>query len=151
MLWKWHELCLIKFKVIKCGGTVYRMNGTSTNHPKEKEPKMKTWNNYLAALLLMFGLAIASSAMAGTAWVSVPSTADTSDKLVIKAGNLTPWSTVSVCVTHSNGAKTTQLVTATAAGTLSLEYRPSLPGAHTVKIYKQDGTEIGGGNFGYLK
>lgn len=112
---------------------------------------MKTWTKCLTTLILMFGLAIASSAMADSAWVSVPSTVDTTDKVVIKAGNLIPWSTVSVCVTHSNGAKTTQLVTATAAGTLSLEYLPSMPGAHTVKIYRQDGTEIGGGNFGYLK
>lgn len=112
---------------------------------------MKALISCLPALLLMFGLAIASSAMAGSAWVSVPSTVDATDKVVIKAGNLTPWSTVTVQVTHSNGAKTTQLVTATAAGMLSLEYRPSTPGAHAVKIFRQDGSEIGGGNFGYLK
>lgn len=112
---------------------------------------MKTLINYLTAFLLMVGLAISSSALAGSAWVSVPSTADSTDKIVIKAGNLTPWSTVSVCVTHSNGTKVTQLVTASATGELALEYRPSLPGGHTVKIYKQDGSEIGGGNFGFLK
>lgn len=112
---------------------------------------MKPLTKCLLAFLLIFGLAIGSSVMAASAWVSVPSTPDSSDKIVIKAGNLTPWSTVSMRVTHSNGAKTEQLETATASGTLSVEYHPSMPGGHTVKVYKQDGTEIGGGNFGYIK
>lgn len=112
---------------------------------------MKTWTKCLLAFLVMSGLAIGSSVMADSAWVSVPSTPDSSDRVLIKAGNLAPWSIVTVCVTHSNGAKTKQLETATAAGTLSVEYHPSMPGGHTVKVYKQDGTEIGGGNFGYIK
>lgn len=112
---------------------------------------MKTWTTWLSAFLLMFCLVCGASALAASAWVSVPSTPDSSDKVVITGGNLLPWSTAKVLIRAPDGTNSEQQVTITAEGTLSVAHLPVMPGTYSVKVYDQAETEIGGGNFIYLK
>jgi hypothetical protein len=112
---------------------------------------MNRWIKKLSAFMIIAVLAIASSALAESGWISVPSTPDSTDKVVIKGGNLPAWSTVKVVVTQSNGTVTDQLENVAADGTLKVEYLPATPGGYTVKVYDKAGIELGGGSFGYFK
>lgn len=110
---------------------------------------MKKWAKFLPVFLLAVGLAYGSSAMAGSAWVSVPSTPDSSGKVVIKGGNLTAWSEVTVSIELPDGTKADQVQTIADDGAISVEYLAGLTGGYAVKVFDQDGKEIGKGNFSY--
>jgi hypothetical protein len=112
---------------------------------------MKIFRKNVLAFVLTITLAASSSALAADAWISVPSTPDSTDTVQIKGGNLPALSTVTVRFDCSNGIKTEQLENVSDAGTLKVSYIPAMPGGCRVTVLDQAGNEIGSGNFGYAK
>lgn len=112
---------------------------------------MNRWTKWLPAFLLSACLAAGPAAMAATAWVSVPSTPDSSGKVTITGGNLTTGSTVTVQIIDPNGTATNQVETVATDGALKVEFLPGMPGGYRVTVLDQSGNEIGKGAFGYFK
>jgi hypothetical protein len=105
------------------------------------------------ALALVFILALPAAALvhAEGAWVSVPSTPDASERVLIRGGGLAPLATVTVTVQDASGAKSEQQGLAGEDGTFTTEYLPPVPGSYQVQVTDQQGNLIGRGSFGYLK
>jgi hypothetical protein len=111
---------------------------------------MIKWKKSLSVILLSAGLAFGTSAMAATAWVSVPSTPDASDKVTIAGGNLAAG-TVTVQIVDPNGTTSSQVEAVAADGSFKVDFLPGMPGGYQVMVLDQAGTVIGKGNFGYIK
>lgn len=105
----------------------------------------------LASALFVLALPAMLWAQGTTAWVSVPSTPNSSDRVVIRGGNLVPLSTVTISVQELAGARSDQLAVVGPDGTLAVEYLPPVPGGYTVRVTDQQGVALGGGSFGYAK
>ncbi len=112
---------------------------------------MNKWMKWLPVFLLGVGLATGPSAMAATAWVSVPSTPDSAGKVTITGGNLTTGSTVTVQIVDPNGTTANQVEAVATDGTVKVEFLPGMPGGYHVTVLDQGGKVIGKGTFGYIK
>lgn len=108
---------------------------------------MKTWNKWLSIFFLSAGLMAVSSALAASAWISVPSALDKPDKISITGGGLAPFSNVSLHIIQPDGTTNTQFATIAADGSLAVDYMPVAPGKYTVKVLDQNGRKVGSGDF----
>ncbi len=102
-------------------------------------------------VLLATGIALAAPVFAAQPWISVPSTADENQQMVVTGGNLSPSSAVSLQITHPDGMVTSQIMAVDGAGRLKLVYPLSAPGGYRVKIYDTAGTLVGGGTMGFIR
>lgn len=107
---------------------------------------MKKWTKWLPVFLFVITVTSTSSALAGTAWVSV-SSASFDGKVSVKGGELTPFTTVTLRVEDANGVQTEQFVTITADGTFAAEYMPVSNGSYSLTVLNQENNVVGGGNF----
>lgn len=106
---------------------------------------------FFQGVLLAAGIAITAPAFAAQPWISVPSTANENQHLLITGGNLSPSSTVSLQITYPDGMVTSQIVAIDGEGRLKLDYPLGTPGGYTVKVFDTAGTLIGGGALGFIR
>jgi hypothetical protein len=100
--------------------------------------------------LLILGL-VSSFSIWATPWVSIPSTPDASDKVVIKGGDIEPFTTATVRITWPDGTNVDQVGAVEADGTFIVEFLPTMIGSHTATVLDQKGEKIGGGIFVYMQ
>ncbi len=105
-------------------------------------------SNYrLWTLLVVSMFLVASTAMAATAWIAVPSAPDASNKVTISGGDLAPASSVEIQIEQPDGEQTVKFATVNADGNFSLEIQPVTAGSYKVKVLDGNGSEVGSGNF----
>lgn len=109
------------------------------------------YQNLLRICLLAISLAINTPVWAARPWVSIPSTPDITDKVVINGGNITPFSAVTVRITWPDGNNVDQNGAVDAEGKFTLDCLPTMIGGYSVTVLDQNGKKIGGGMFGYVK
>lgn len=95
--------------------------------------------------------AISMAAMAAPPSISVPSTPNAEDKVLISGSNLSPNTFVRIQITVPGGVKTKQVESVDSDGNFELEYVPSTPGGYLVKVYDKKGKLVGKGNFGFIR
>lgn len=106
---------------------------------------------FFHGVLLATGIALSAPVFAAQPWISVPSTANANQQMVVTGGNLSPSSTVSLQITYPDGMVTNQIVAVDGEGKLKLVYPLGTPGGYTVKIYDTAGKLIGGGMMGFIR
>ena len=106
---------------------------------------------FINCCLLSLGIALAAPAFAESPWISVPSTANENQQMVISGGSLIPGSTVTVQITYPTGMKASQVAWVDGNGQLSVIYPLSLPGGYAVEVLDTAGKSIGSGRLGFIR
>lgn len=88
-----------------------------------------------------------SQAEGPSAWISVPSTVASGQRLEIKGGNLAAGTVVTIKIVAPDASEATFSTTSDASGNLTQEYVPNSAGLFTVSLYDIDGGRISFANF----
>lgn len=104
-----------------------------------------------SSFLISAGVAFAAPAFAEQPWISVPSTANEKQELVIRGGNLSPGSSVLLRLGIPDGQVANEAVPVDADGRLAVAYTLEVPGRYTVEAYDMAGAFLGGGMLGFIR
>jgi len=108
-------------------------------------------HTYVSAFLLSAGLALSAPALAAQPWVSVPSTPDETNQMIVNAGALNPGSRVKLRITFPDGAVSDHFLSADSKGLVRLAYPLTAPGRYAVEVFDKTGQLIGQGSLGFFR
>lgn len=108
-------------------------------------------NVCLCAFLLSIGMALTAPVFAAQPWVSVPSTANERQQMVVTAGNLNPDSTVTVRITYPDSTAVEEYLVVDAKGVVKLAYALQVPGRYVVELFDASGSLVGTGSLGFIR
>jgi hypothetical protein len=106
---------------------------------------------FFNGFLLSAGMVLATPAFAEKPWISVPSTANENQQMVVSGGGLPPNSTVTLQITYPTDMKASQVAWVDGNGHLSVIYPLSLPGGYGVEVLDTAGKLIGSGRLGFIR
>ena len=113
--------------------------------------KRSRHNVLINAFLLSTGIAMTGSVLAAQPWVSIPSTANERDEMVVSAGNLDPDSTVTLRITYPSNEVTDQFPITNSKGELKLKFLLEEPGRYGVEVLDATGRTVGKGSLGFIR
>ncbi len=103
------------------------------------------------SVLISVGVAFAAPVFAEQPWISVPSTANEKQVMVVRGGNLSPGSSVLLRLGIPGGGVASQSVPVDADGYLAVAYTLEVPGRYSVEAYDMAGAFLGGGILGFIR
>ncbi|MBL8393136.1 MAG: hypothetical protein JNK99_00085 [Candidatus Accumulibacter sp.] len=113
--------------------------------------KSSSRRTHVNAFLLSAAIALSSSALAAQPWVSVPSTPNEKNQMIVNAGNLNPGNTVKLRITLPDGKISDQFLSVDSKGLLKLAYPLATPGRYAVEVFDKSGQLIGQGSLGHFR